>query len=64
MNILVLNGSPKKSHSNTLKLTNAFVNGISEETNATIEQLDVAQLNIGACKGCFACWKVTPANVV
>ena len=62
MNILVLNGSPKKSHSNTLKLTNAFVKGVSEETNATTEQLDIAQLNIGACKGCFACWKATPGE--
>lgn len=67
MNILVINGSPKGKRSNSLKLTDAFLKGLSnacESKGDTVEvcQLDVASLQIGACKGCFACWKGTPGK--
>lgn len=67
MNILILNGSPKGNRSNSLKLTNAFVQGITDHQNAsdsptTVEQIDVSKSHIEGCKGCFACWKATPGK--
>lgn len=64
MNILVINGSPKGAGSNTVKLANAFVKGIQQECKdeAKVEQLDLKNLHIEGCKGCFACWKKTPGT--
>ena len=65
MNILVINGSPKGERSNTIKLTNAFLEGINsarEDDLPKIETLNIAQMNIGSCLGCFACWKTTPGQ--
>ncbi len=65
MNILVLNGSPKGERSNTLRLTNAFLDGIRQMQNEfppEIEKLDIAQMEINPCRGCFSCWKSTPGK--
>lgn len=67
MNILIINGSPKGNRSNSLKLTNAFVQGISEQRRTSelptvVEQIDVCKSHIEGCKGCFACWKATPGK--
>lgn len=67
MKILVINGSPKKSKSNTIRLTNAFVDGIKEksaEKNVPVEvrELQVYDMKINPCKGCFVCWKTTPGQ--
>lgn len=70
MRILVINGSPKGSRSNTYKLTNAFLEGMKEEIakaksnggKIETEELQVNRLNIGSCKGCFSCWNKTPGK--
>ncbi len=63
MKILVINGSPKGEKSNTLKLTKAFVEGISSQiSDAEVHQLDVSKLNIKSCLGCFSCWQKTPGK--
>ena len=67
MKILIINGSPKGKRSNSLKLTNSFAEGYKITTEqrgeqADIEELDLSKLNIGACRGCFACWKNTPGS--
>lgn len=65
MNILVINGSPKGEHSNTLQLTNAFLDGIScaqKDNLPDIELLNIAQMNINSCLGCFSCWEKTPGK--
>lgn len=62
MNILVINGSPKGSRSNSLRLTDAFVKGVSSQTDSHVEQLTLSKLDIAPCKGCFACWKATPGQ--
>lgn len=67
MNILVINGSPKGKRSNSLRLTDAFLKGLtsayeSRGEAAEVCQLDVATMNIHPCKGCFACWKGTPGK--
>ena len=65
MNILPINGSPKGERSNTLRLTNAFLDGVcnaQEDCLPAIERLDIAQMNIRPCLGCFSCWKTTPGQ--
>ncbi|MCR5235311.1 MAG: flavodoxin family protein [Lachnospiraceae bacterium] len=66
MKILLINGSPKRKASNSLRLANAFVEGFCAETEKTgavvIEELDLASLKITPCKGCFFCWKNTPGE--
>ena len=67
MKVLIINGSPKGKNSNSLRLTNAFVEGfcdVKRENGSEIqlEQLDICRLQIESCKGCFACWRVTPGQ--
>lgn len=66
MNILVINGSPKGNDSNTLKITNAFLNGIKANCRelVTIEIIEVNKAYINHCKGCFCCWNTTPGKCV
>ncbi len=62
MKILVLNGSPKGSASNTMNLTHAFLKGAGWSAQADI--IDVAKADIKACSGCFCCWNKTPGTCV
>lgn len=62
MNLLIINGSPKGEASNSLKLTNAFVQGIRENINADVHKLNLSSMNISPCKGCFVCWNKTPGK--
>jgi len=59
MGILVLNGSPKAGVSNTIKLTNAFLEGLGRKD---FEIIDIAKMNIKPCIGCFSCWEKTPGK--
>ena len=65
MKILLMNGSPKGKRSNSLRLAYSFIEGLkkeytNKEENLSVDELHVAAMNIGACKGCFACWQKTP----
>ena len=64
MRILLINGSPRGSRSNSLRLAKSFIDGFSAEIGKSekidLEELTLASMKIGACKGCFACWKSTP----
>lgn len=63
MNILVINGSPKGTRSNTYRLTKAFLEGFTEnDCTAAVEELSVDRLNIKSCLGCFSCWNKTPGK--
>ena len=64
MNILIINGSPKGSASNSMKLTHAFVEGMNEVRKLQTKVISVDQLNISSCRGCFSCWKKTPGKCV
>lgn len=66
MNILVLNGSPKGSKSNTYRITTSFLDGIKAELGETanIEIINVYNSHIEHCKGCFCCWTATPGQCV
>ncbi len=61
MNVLVINGSPKGENSNSLRLTQAFLQG------AGWDQVDIIHCqakNIKSCLGCFACWNKTPGQCI
>lgn len=62
MKILVLNGSPKGEKSNTMKLTNTFLEGMVENALFEIEIIPVYKMKIQPCRGCFNCWKKTPGK--
>ena len=59
MRVFVINGSPKGSRSNTLRLTNAFLEGLGD---GEVRTLTVGDMNIKPCLGCFACWNRTPSK--
>lgn len=60
MNVLIINGSPRGKKSNTYKLTCAFLEGMKENHELTIDEIDVSQLHIHHCLGCFSCWYKNP----
>lgn len=62
MNLLVINGSPKGSRSNTYRLTTAFIEGIKQREEVTVKDFTVSRLNIKPCLGCFSCWNKTPGQ--
>lgn len=69
MKVLLINGSPKGSSSNTLRLSKSFIKGLSEALKSQDESVDLIELElkslkIGSCRGCFACWKTTPGSCV
>lgn len=67
MKTLVINGSPKGSRSNTYQLTTAFLAGMREgareaDEDIEVEELQITQLDIHPCLGCFSCWNKTPGT--
>lgn len=64
MNILVLNGSPKGQKSNTLKLTQSFLEGMSANFKHNIKTVDIVSKTINHCLGCYVCWTKTPGICV
>ena len=64
MKVLILNGSPKNEQSNTLKLTNSFLDGMKEYGAIEEEYIHVSQKDMKPCLGCFCCWTKTPGQCV
>lgn len=56
MRVLVLNGSPKRV-SDTMQLTNAFLEGLNRTGDNEVEIIHVIEKNIKPCIGCFGCWR-------
>jgi putative NADPH-quinone reductase len=55
MKILVLNGSPKREESGTLRITRAFLDGMREVSEQEVKILHVIDCSIAPCSGCFTC---------
>ena len=55
MKILVLNGSPKKEKSDTLRITRAFLEGMKEAAPQEVTILHAVEKHIEYCSGCFTC---------
>lgn len=62
--ILLLDGSPRGTKSNTMPVTRAFLDGICETAPQPVTTLEIRQLQIEPCRGCFGCWKATPGQCV
>lgn len=62
MKVLLINGSPKGKPSNTLNLSRSFIEGFVSEKekvgkSVSVDEVTLSAMNIGHCRGCFACWK-------
>lgn len=55
MKIVALNGSPTRHKSSTIKMVDLFLEGAAE-MGAKTTRLDVGQMKINPCLGCYACW--------
>ena len=55
MKILVLNGSPKREKSDTLRITLSFLDGMNDAGPHEIRTVHVIDRHIEYCVGCFAC---------
>ncbi|WP_180326624.1 flavodoxin family protein [Raoultibacter phocaeensis] len=65
MNILYLNGSPRKQASATKKLADAFVEGMLKTVpESIIDEITLYEKAIAPCRGCFGCWHATPGTCV
>lgn len=62
--ILVINGSPKKGASLTLRVTKAFVEGMLRTGGLEAEYVNVSDMNIKPCTGCLCCWGSTGGKCV
>lgn len=66
MKILLINGSPRGKASNSLRLAHSFVeglgSGLENKEEVIVDELQLSYMKIGACRGCFACWKNTPGH--
>lgn len=62
MKVLIINASPKGERSNTYRLTKAFAEGMRQHGDHEIVHLQVSNLAIKPCLGCFACWNKTPGT--
>ena len=56
MKVLVINGSPK-AKSDTMCLTNAFLEGLTKDNRFEVNRIDIIKKTIKPCVGCFMCWK-------
>ena len=59
MNVIALNGSPRKNNGNTSLILNPFIEGMIE-AGADVELYYVDDLKIKPCHGDLACWTKTP----
>lgn len=69
MKILIINGSPKGSKSNSYRLTQAFLEGMKRGISGRnrgeevlVEDIAAGRLDIRPCLGCFSCWDKTPGK--
>ena len=62
MKTLVINGSLKGEASHSMMVARKFDEGIREATGTKVRSLELGQMDINHCRGCFACWKVTPGT--
>ena len=57
MKIMVLNGSPKRERSDTMRISRAFLDGMNETEPQAIHTIHVIDKHIEYCTGCFSCMR-------
>ena len=63
MEVVVLNGSPKRTHGNSMLILDPFLHGL-HEAGAKVDLLHLCDLNIKTCTVCYKCWYKTPGRCV
>ncbi len=63
MQVLVINGSPRKNRGATHGVVSLFVDGM-KEAGAEVDIIYSRSLKIGDCRGCFNCWGATPGKCI
>lgn len=64
MKTLIINGSLKGDASHSYMVASRFARGIEATADAQTEVIELKNMNISHCVGCFGCWKVTPGQCV
>ena len=64
MKTLIINGSLKGEASHSYMVASRFARGIETTADAQTEVIELKNMNISHCVGCFGCWKVTPGQCV
>lgn len=64
MKTLIINGSLKGEASHSYMVASRFARGIEAMADAQTEVIELKNMNISHCVGCFGCWKVTPGQCV
>lgn len=62
--IIVLNGSPHKEQSSTMRVTEAFVKGLNLSGEYITEYVNISDLNVKPCIGCLSCWGKTEGECI
>lgn len=62
MKLLLINGSPRKEQSNSLKISRAFAEGFPDFWEK--EEVTLSDMDIKPCLGCFSCWGKTKGQCV
>ncbi len=63
MHVMAINGSPRKEKSSTCHILVPLLEGM-RTAGATTELVQLEQLHINRCLGCFLCWVKTPGKCV
>ncbi|MHA1907777.1 MAG: flavodoxin family protein [Candidatus Thorarchaeota archaeon] len=63
MHVLILNGSPNKERGATYGVLDYLIQGLNSG-GAEVELVNVAQLKVSPCRGCFNCWTSTPGKCI
>ena len=63
MDVLVINGSPRKERMHTGTLASLFSEGMKEK-GANVDFIYPIELEIGDCRGCLNCWGNTPGKCI
>ena len=63
MHVMAINGSPRKEKSSTFHILAPLLEGM-RAAGATTELVNLGQLQIKPCLGCFLCWVKTPGKCV
>ena len=64
MRVLLLNGSPRKEKSCTIRVAHKFVDGLRAEGDCEVEEINISDCRITPCLGCLSCWGRTEGECV
>ena len=62
MKTLIINGSLKGESSHSMMVAEKFAEGLNISAAGETRVIELGNMNIEHCRGCFACWKVTPGR--